>query len=135
MNSFRKTLSNLDLKVTKSRVAILEILERKKQPVDVAEIAQALEESKIATDLVTIYRILEIFTEHHLIERVDFGEGKFRYELAKGKHHHLICEKCGRIEEIRDCPISEIENSIAKTHHFQVKRHTLEFFGLCSSCQ
>lgn len=88
-----------------------------------------------SVDKVTIYRILETFYKKDLVKRLEFGEGKYRYELAGDDHHHLICESCGKVEDISDCHISELEKEISQKKKFLVKRHQLEFFGVCSSCQ
>lgn len=129
-----KTLLELDLKPTKARIAMLEIFEKEAKPIDVEQIIQALSQKNIEADTVTVYRILDIFYKNHLINKLEFGEGKFRYEMVREEHHHVICEKCGRVEDVIDCPIGELEKNITQKQNFIIKRHTLEFFGVCSNC-
>lgn len=103
---------------------------------DVAGIINKLQRHNIKADQATVYRIVDTFFKKGLIHRLDFQEGKFRYEkIDDQEHHHLICESCGKIEDISDCRIEEFQESIAKKKGFLIKRHSLEFFGLCNKCQ
>ncbi len=133
--SVKELLVNQGFRVTQARAAVLDFLVKTQKPVDVVAIEAYLAKNMIDADQVTIYRMLEAFVEKNIIERLDFHEGKFRYELIKGEHHHLICESCGTITDISDCPIENIEQSILKNQKFLVKRHALEFFGYCRQCQ
>ncbi len=123
------------LKKTKGRRAVLEILEEEASPVDVAHIYTHLQEKKLSLDQATVYRILDTFLQRGVVRRFEFGEGKFRYEISGEDHHHLICERCGAIEDISDCGIGTLEKEIQKKKGFLVKHHALEFFGLCQNCQ
>ena len=124
------------LKGTKPRMAVLHILEEEAKPMDVSEILEGLNKHKINVDQATVYRIVDSFFKRGLIVRVDFQEGKFRYERIMGpEHHHLICESCGKIEDITDCKIAEFQKNVSDTKGFLIKRHSLEFFGLCNNCQ
>lgn len=128
-------LENNGLKNTKSRRAVLHILEEENRPVTVTEIVESLESHDVATDQATVYRILDVFSEKGIVNRFEFHEGKFRYEKAGKEHHHLICESCGKVEDISDCNISGLEADIQEKKQFLVRRHALEFFGLCQLCQ
>jgi len=132
---WKKQLGNNKLKTTKARLAVLEILEAVGKPLDVSEIESELTNQSVTADNATVYRILDIFVDKNLVQRIEFQEGKFRYEISGRKHHHLICENCGKIKDVNDCPVVDLEASIAKKHKFVIKRHALEFFGLCEDCQ
>ncbi len=135
MNSFRTLLQSSDLKATPARLAVLSFLDNNKSPLDADAIFAHLREEHDEADKATIYRILETFVAKGLLKRLEFGEGKYRYELAGDDHHHLICENCGKIEDISDCNISDLEADIKQKKNFLVKRHSLEFYGLCQNCQ
>lgn len=131
----KELLSGAGLKATRGRLAVLDILKRNPKPVDASGIRVKLKRSGITIDLVTVYRTLDTLCEKMLVRRVEFGEGKYRYELARDDHHHLICEKCGEVEDIALCPVADLEKDINQRQKFLVKRHSLEFFGLCQQCQ
>lgn len=132
----KEELNNAHLRATPARVAIMELLESINEPVDVETIIDYLNKQKIETDPATAFRIMNILTEKGITKQISFNEGKFRYELTnQADHHHLICESCGRVEDISDCNIPALEKEIQSKKQFLVKSHSLEFFGLCASCQ
>ena len=131
-----KELKSFNLKSTPARVAVLRFLEKSNQPVDVSMIRDYLREQDVDTDPATVFRIINAFTEKGITRTIQFGEGRARYELlAKGDHHHLICTNCGKITDVEDKYMEKLEKEIGKTKGFKVKSHSLEFFGLCRSCQ
>lgn len=128
----QKLLKNSGLKITQSRMAVLDLLEKQRKPMDVFSIVEDL--SKKA-DQATIYRVLEVFTKKGIINRLDFGEGKYRYELQESHHHHMVCTNCGAIKDVPGDFLGRFEKEIRNKEGFLVKSHSLEFFGLCLQCQ
>ena len=120
------------LKNTPSRLAVLSVLQEKKRPLDASEIYFSLGDK---ADQATVYRTLETFYKKGIIKRLEFQEGKFRYEISSKDHHHLVCQRCGRIDDINDNVMHKWEKQIGKEKGFRVKKHNLEFFGICSKCQ
>ena len=135
MLQYRNALQKADLKITNARLAILSYLSSANQPLDADSIYQHLQQEHDRVDKVTVYRVLDSFFQKGLITRLDFQEGKFRYEKNDREHHHLICEQCGRIEDMSDCKIEEFQQGIAEKKQFLIKRHSLEFYGICHLCQ
>ncbi|HXS15159.1 MAG TPA: Fur family transcriptional regulator [Candidatus Saccharimonadales bacterium] len=131
---FSKLLAKHDLKITQARVSLLKLIEKENKPLDAQFLIDMLQKTS-QVDKVTIFRILNVLSEHGILKRLEFGEGKARYELNTEDHHHLICQNCGKIEDISDCNISALEKEIKQKKHFLVRLHTLEFFGLCKDCQ
>lgn len=124
-------LREVKLKITPARLSVLSVLEHSDVPLDAGTI-----KNRVQGDKVTVFRILNSLTDKGLLKPVQFNEGKLRYEYAgKPKHHHFICENCGKIIDIEGCPISVLEKDIEKKKGVLVKRHSLEFFGLCADCQ
>jgi Fe2+ or Zn2+ uptake regulation protein len=129
-------LNEVDLRATPARLALMTLLEKSDKPLDVQSMINFLEKKDIKTDPATVFRIVNMFTEKGLVRPIQLNEGKFRYELKdKADHHHLVCEKCGEIEDISDCNIHALEKEIEKKKKFKVTSHSLEFFGVCLSCQ
>ena len=120
---------------TPARTAIFEYLGQTKTPVDVSDILEYLRSKNLKTNKVTIYRNLESLFDKGFLEKFEFGEGKFRYEIKKEHHHHLICTNCGRVEDVSGEYLKDLESNIKKENGFLVKSHSLEFFGLCKNCQ
>lgn len=128
-------LKEFNLKVTPARVAVLKFFETQ-GPVDAGEVLDYLKNNKIQVDRATVFRMMKDFLEKGVTHEVQVKKGKISYELnSKGDHHHLICENCGKVQTVSDDVIPQMEKEIEKRDKFMVKRHALEFFGLCSACQ
>ena len=50
-------------------------------------------------------------------------------------HHHLLCNKCGNIEEIHENLLGEVEKVVEERFHFKVEDHRLTFHGICQKCR
>jgi Fur family transcriptional regulator, ferric uptake regulator len=132
----KEKLNKADLRATPARLAILQLLEKEKNPIDVNMAIDFVNKRGIKTDPATVFRILNVLTEKGFTIPVQFQEDKMRYELANRKHHHhLVCENCGKIEDVSGHFISGLEKEIQTKKRFLIKRHSLEFFGLCLDCQ
>jgi Fur family ferric uptake transcriptional regulator len=132
----RDVLISVNLKVTKGRRAIIDLLASIAHPYDIQEIQKGLKLRHVLLDTVTVYRIIEVFIQAGIVRQIDFREGKYRYELASDHHHHFVCRNCGLIEPIHDvCVAKEQYGLIENTHGVKVEDHSLEFFGLCSKCR
>ena len=128
-------MSLFKFKKTPAREAITEFLSKSDSPVDVLAVINFLRSKHLNTNKVTVYRIMDFLLKNEVIDRVEFGEGKFRYEIKKTHHHHLICTNCGKVEDVKADFVSNLEHKIREKNGFLVKSHSLEFFGLCKSCQ
>jgi len=124
------------LKVTHARLALLEVLKSSRQPLDVEYIAKYFSQKHIRADEATLYRTLTIFFDKGIIRQVELHEGKRRYELSSlPHHHHIVCDECGAIEDVTIENEGLLINKATKKSAFLIKRHSLEFFGLCTQCQ
>lgn len=128
-------LSSAKLKKTSARFTVLQFLDHVKTPQSAEEIFAHIVKEHESVDRATVYRILDTFYKKGLVNRLEFSEGKYRFELSGEDHHHLLCERCGRIEDVSDCGVQSLEKEIMEKKHFFVKKHSLEFFGVCASCQ
>lgn len=132
----KKELRKADLRATPARIAIMKFLEKTKQPVDVNTVIDQINKEGIKTDPATVFRIMNMLTEKGIAMSIQLQDRKARYELiGKKHHHHLVCEDCGKIEDVSSQVIPALEKEIQSKYKFLVKRHSLEFFGLCPACQ
>jgi len=87
--------------------------------------------------LATVYRTLDLLEELEFVHRMDFGDGRGRYELSTRKqhhHHHLVCLGCGSIDEVKADLLHQLEKRVAQDNCFVVVDHRLQFYGYCSNC-
>lgn len=129
----QETLRRLDLKVTKSRLALLQALKEGHGPFSPEELFKKL--GPELCDLVTVYRMLTIFEEKGLLRRCVFGDGKMRFELEDSEHHHhhLICRVCHSVKPLPGCVMKKTEESLSALGYENLT-HALEFFGTCPDC-
>lgn len=140
LQSIKKDLQKGGFKLTPQREATVKILlENGKDHLSAEEIFLFLKQSNSDIGLATVYRTLEILTQLHVTNKVLFEDGLTRYDLHRGKsthfHHHLLCLKCGEIDEIFEDLLVDIEKDIETRYHFKIKDHRLTFHGICAKCQ
>lgn len=130
----KELLISKGLEATPARVQILSICMDSKLPLDVNFVAEKMGSK---AHLATVYRTLEKFVTVGILERIDFQEGKFRYEYMHSHHHHAVCNSCGKVEDIAESSreLKAIEKRLSSDSGFSVTKHILELFGLCNKCQ
>lgn len=134
MKSFK--VSELGLKKTRGRIAMLDILVKNQKPLRVSEIIEKLKTAGVSINEATVYRILEaLIAKNIVIKLVSPNANGAMYELFKSDHHHFTCDNCGAIKEIMNCSLEPIIKKISHRSHLLIKSHTLEFSGLCAGCQ
>jgi len=130
-------LKKAGLKITNPRRKILEIMETTKDHHMSAEnIYRLLLDSGEEIGLATVYRVLTQFQEAGLVVRHHFEGDQSVFELDHGEHHdHLVCVKCSCVEEFVDEVIEKRQEEIAKKAGYQITEHSLNIYGICSTCQ
>lgn len=130
-------LKKAGLKITLPRRRILEIMEKAKEHhLSAEDIYRILLESGEEFGLATVYRVLTQFEEAGLVVRHNFEGGQSVFELDLGIHHdHLVCVKCGHVEEFIDEVIENRQEEIAKNAGFTITDHSLNIYGICRACQ
>jgi Fur family transcriptional regulator, ferric uptake regulator len=128
-------LKSYNIKNTKGRIAILEILEKSTGSLDAEEIYRICSEKNIIVDLSTVYRTLDLFDSKGIVEKFDLGNSKYSYVLKREAHKHLLqCKLCRKEIEI-DCPMKQIEELIKSRTGFSSIEHELKIEGICEDCK
>ena len=130
-------LKKVGLKTTGPRIKILHILENaKERHLSAEEIFRLLVDAGEDIGLATVYRVLTQFEEADLVIRHHFEGGTSVFELNHGAHHdHLVCIKCGKVEEFVDEIIEERLQTIIKAAGYSTTDHSLNVYGFCNHCQ
>jgi len=130
-------LKKAGLKITTPRLKILEIMEKSKDHhLSAEDIYRVLLESGEEIGLATIYRVLTQFETAGLVIKHHFEGGQSVFELDHGTHHdHLVCVKCGQVEEFVDPIIETRQQEIAKQAGYTITDHSLNIYGICKRCQ
>ncbi|MEH6504143.1 MAG: ferric iron uptake transcriptional regulator [Cycloclasticus sp.] len=131
-----KDIRNAGLKVTLPRLKILDMLESEKnRHLSAEDMYKALLDDGEEIGLATVYRVLTQFETAGLVNRHHFEGGNSVFELNQGEHHdHILCVKCGRVDEFFDEIIEERQTMIAKKMGYKMTDHSLYVYGICSAC-
>jgi Fur family ferric uptake transcriptional regulator len=137
MSSENQELRKAGLKVTLPRVKILQLLESSEtRHMSAEDVYKALIEAGEEVGLATVYRVLTQFESAGLVMRHRFEGGNSVFELHSPEHHdHLVCNKCGKVEEFFDEVIEDRQELIASRFGFEITDHSLYLYGICSDCQ
>src|SRR5687768_11181007 len=130
-------LKTSGLKATLPRIKVLETFQRAEhRHLSAEDVYKALLDEGSDIGLATVYRVLMQFAEAGLLLRSHFDSGKSVFELNEGKHHdHLVCLKCGGVEEFFDAEIEKRQRAIATAMGFELQEHALALYGLCKDCR
>jgi len=141
LNQVYHLLKECNLRSTPQRKAILEILYNYKGHHLKAENIYGLlrtKDNNKRLGLATVYRTMELFEKIGIVSRLSMENSSARYELVmydELMHHHLICLKCGQLEELDDRITEEFKKRILEDKGFEVADKSMKIFGYCSSCK
>ncbi|MDR2213287.1 MAG: ferric iron uptake transcriptional regulator [Pseudomonadales bacterium] len=137
MSGENHELRKAGLKVTLPRVKILQILEAARdRHLSADDVYKALHDSDEDVGLATVYRVLTQFESAGLVQRHHFEGGHSVFEICPEEHHdHIVCTRCGRVEEFIDELIEERQEEMARKLGFTISDHSLYIYGLCAQCQ
>jgi Fur family ferric uptake transcriptional regulator len=127
-------LRSSGLKATLPRLKVLQIFrESERRHLSADDVYKALLAEGSDIGLATVYRVLMQFVQSGLLARRHFEGDKAVFELDEGQHHdHLVCLRCGRVEEFFDAQIEERQRQIAIERGFELQEHALALYGVCS---
>ena len=131
-------LRNAGLKVTLPRVKILQILENQstERHLTAEQVYKILLSEDEEIGLATVYRVLTQFEAAGLVTRHHFEGGNSVFELSDGDHHdHILCMKCGKVDEFADEVIEARQKQIAKELGYDLTAHGLYLYGYCAACK
>ena len=131
-------LLRLDQRLTPKRAAVVDVLAAAPRPLTIPEILAAgdgLAQS-------SVYRNLVLLEEVGVVHRIVTADEFARFELAEeltGHHHHLICTRCGTVEDVPasarlEASLADAVAQIDAASGFRTKTHRIDLVGLCRSC-
>lgn len=134
---FSDFIAHKGLKSTRQRDLILDFFLSSEQHISIEELYLKLRAKHPGIGYATVYRTLKLFADAGIANEIHFGDGQTRYEhRSEGEHHdHLVCSRCGAIEEFENETIEKLQDEVARTHGFLIETHKLELYGLCEKCR
>jgi Fur family transcriptional regulator, peroxide stress response regulator len=121
--------------LTPQRKAVLDtILEANNHPT-AADIIERLRRDGQKISYATVYNSLRYLTEAELIRELKIGESVTRYDARMEEHHHIVCERCGRVDELLTALPGKYLAAVASDTNYEVHEIDLVIKGLCPECR
>ena len=98
------------------------------------ELFQATRSSLGSADYSSVFRALSVLEKQGVVDKIDLGDGRARFELREDHHEHIRCERCGRVEEVPGCVLDDATAQVHNLTGFKVTSHRVVFGGLCRNC-
>ncbi|MEM7732548.1 MAG: Fur family transcriptional regulator [Pseudomonadota bacterium] len=119
------------LRMTDQRRTIAHVLEEADDHPDVEELYARASAVDPGISIATVYRTVKLFEEAGILDKLEFGDGRARYEDAERDHHdHLIDLQSGEVIEFVDAEIEALQEKIARKLGYTLKGHKLELYGV-----
>jgi len=120
---------------TKQRRLIMEELRKSTSHPTAAELFAIVRERMPKISLGTVYRNLELLVRNNLALKLESGGGEARFDANVGRHHHVHCSICGRVDDIEGLPEAPIPGEIESRNGYEILACRLEFIGICPACR
>ncbi len=131
MDRIEKLCADKGMRMTDQRRVVARVLSTSHDHPDVEELYRRAAAIDPHISIATVYRTVRLFEESGIIARLDFRDGRSRYEEAPDTHHdHLIDMKSGQVVEFMDEEIERLQTLIAKRLGYRLVDHRLELYGV-----
>jgi len=119
------------------RDVIVQIFLRQEGHLAADELVELIRKEDGRISRATIYRTLQWMVDAGIARKVDFGEGRFRFEHSyrHPRHFHLICKTCSQSFEFLSSDIEALIEEIAEARRFSARQSVLQIYGTCENCQ
>jgi Fur family transcriptional regulator, ferric uptake regulator len=121
-----------------ARADVIDLLSQQDCCLTTREIADALRARGKPTGVASVYRAVELLSQLGLIQRLDIGDGTARYEPADPSgdhHHHLVCDRCGRVTAFEDAQLEQAISALAARVDHAIDAHDVILHGACPTCR
>src|SRR3984885_8912547 len=137
--SSRKTLPEHAVRLTRQRKILLDLIDKTGEHLDAERLYQMAKEKDPKLNRVTVYRTLKMLKAGGLVDELDlmhYGGNQHYYETRlKQEHAHVICLRCGKVEEFFGEPLQRLRKQIESHFGFQILLARTEVGGYCAHCQ
>ena len=133
--AYVSALDRAGYRLTEPRRALAAIIADQAGHFTAAELVAEAQTRSLGVGRATVFRTLEVLEGLGAIERLDLPSGEHAYVGCDPvHHHHIVCSRCGRTDEIDDAGLRQVVGDVARQTGFRVDEHRLELFGLCPTC-
>ncbi|MBI2898353.1 MAG: transcriptional repressor [Deltaproteobacteria bacterium] len=135
--TFAQHVRKHGLKSTRQRDRIVDVFLRSSGHVSIDDLVEQVHRVDPRISSATVYRTVKLLADAGLADKRQFVDGlAARYEPTGAEHHdHLICTRCGRIDEFENEAIERLQEEVARSHGYRILSHRHEIRGLCPACR
>lgn len=131
----KQALQERGLRLTRSRMAVLQVLVGSTEHLKVAEVHRRARQIDGRVGLASVYRTMELLSRLQLVKHVHVDHRHRHYARISERHgHHLVCNGCGLVVEFNDCQLEGMTRALARRTKFRIEGHCMDFFGQCRDC-
>ena len=122
------------LAVTVQRRTVFEALSARRDHPTADQVYDAVKGRIPGLSRTTVYRVLDALVEAGFVRKVHHAGGVARFDPVTHRHHHLVCEACGRLVDLDDAAVPALRLPEARGSGFRIKDYSVSFLGLCGAC-
>jgi Fur family ferric uptake transcriptional regulator len=134
-----QTLKDRGVRLTRQRRVLIDLIDTSGKHLDADTLYNMAKEKDSKLNRVTVYRTLKMLKESGLVDELDLahfeGEKHYYETRLKREHAHIICLRCGRVEEFFGEQLSAVKGQVASQFGFEIVFARTEIGGYCSHCQ
>ncbi len=131
MNRIEIACQDRGMRMTGQRRIIAQVIADSEDHPDVEELYRRASKIDPRISIATVYRTVKLFEDAGILDRLDFGDGRARYEESREDHHdHLIDLNSGAVIEFRNEEIERLQEFVAKELGYKLVDHRLELYGV-----
>lgn len=134
-----QTLKDRGVRLTRQRRVLLDLIDTSGKHLDADTLYQMAKEKDSKLNRVTVYRTLKMLKESGLVDELDLahfeGEKHYYETRLKREHAHIICLRCGRVEEFFGEQLNAVKGQVSSQFGFEIVFARTEIGGYCSHCQ
>ena len=138
-DSMQGSLKQRGIRLTRQRQILLDLIDKSGKHLDAESLFLMAQEKDPKLNRVTVYRTLKMLKQGGLVDELDlmhYGGDQHYYETRmKQEHAHVICLRCGKVEEFFGDPLQKLRRQIESHFGFQIVLARTEIGGYCSHCQ
>ena len=129
-------LTSQGRRLTRQRVIVAEALASSRRALSAQELYERIKPAHPTLGRATVYRALEAQVEDGMASRFERDGHVSAFVACDAQHHHhLVCTRCQRVEDLDEAVVAPLLSSVGRRHEFQVDHAALDFYGLCRSCR
>jgi Fur family peroxide stress response transcriptional regulator len=121
-------------RITPQRIAIVEYLLKTDDHPSAEHIHKIVQKKYPMVSLSTVYKTLDLLREKKLVNEIKV-EGEARFDAHTDEHINLVCMNCGKIEDVDEDSLREIQTKVARKSKYMILKSNFELFGYCNNCK